>query len=188
MKSSLYKIALILTLSITVVLSCTSDKEKPFLITKEGIGLLTPSTRISQLDTIFQKDSISESAYEGELRYASTERYHIFTKEGNPLMEITPSQDSIKTISNIRIISDLYHTKAGISTKSTFGDITKNYTISSIQNTWNSVIISINELDVYFTIDKKMLDSKFKNNSSVDITAEDIPSDTPIKYFMISWN
>ncbi|GLB53282.1 hypothetical protein NBRC110019_23220 [Neptunitalea chrysea] len=187
MKKYTLKISIIVIIISLVITSCASDAENEFLITKDQVGLLTPTTHLDELETIFAKDSVSESAYEGELRYASTERFEIFDKTGAPLLEITPAKDSIHTIRSIKIISPKYYTKSGITVNSTFKDIKKQYPISSIDNLWTSVVIHVNDLNAHFTIDKKNLDPKFLKNTLYDVTENDIPETAPIKYFMIGW-
>lgn len=172
----------------TLVVACKDKKEDPFLVEKDRVGFLDRNTKVDRLENIFEEDSVSESAYQGELRYASTERFNIYDKKGSPLLEITPTLDENRTINSIHILSDKYETKKGISLKSTFGDLRKNYEISDIQSTWNNVVITINELNAYFTIDKRHLDYRFRKNTLLKIEASDIPDKAPIKYFMIGWN
>lgn len=168
--------------------SCVNDNEDPFLVQHDRVGLLDRNTRVDRLESLFANDSVAESAYEGELRYASTERFNIFEKDGAPLLEITPTMDGQRTINTIQILSKKYRTKKGISLKSTFGDIQEQYEINDIQSTWNNVVISVNEINAYFTIDKRFLDFRFRKNTLLKIEAKDIPEDAPIKYFMIGWN
>lgn len=182
------RLPFILLLTLLVSYACTNEQNNPFLVQTNSVGLLNKTTKISELKNIFKNDSIVESAYIGELRYASKERYRIIDVEGNPLLEITPTKDSIKTVNNVNILSKQYHTKKGIGLSSTFKDLKKNYEINEIQNTFKNIVININSINAYFTIDKIHLDYKFRNNIEFDVTEDDIPDDAPIKYFMIGWN
>ena len=93
---------LLFIIGILLLGSCTRN-EDTFLITKDSVGPLMRDTPISRLDSIFSKDSVVKSAYEGELRYASTERILIYEKSGVQLMEITPglNNENIKVVENI---------------------------------------------------------------------------------------
>ncbi|SFU32404.1 hypothetical protein SAMN05216480_101733 [Pustulibacterium marinum] len=169
-------------------ISCDSEAEKQYLVTNNSVGPISRETTIQNLESLFPEDSIAESAYEGELRYASTQHINIYSKNGEQLLDITPNQDSLHTIASIQILNEKYHTKKGISNKSTYGDLKKKYTITSIENAYNNVIISIKEIDAYFVIDKKHLHFTVQIDNNSKISEKDIPNDTPLKYFMISWN
>ncbi|UJH89708.1 hypothetical protein LZ575_11615 [Antarcticibacterium sp. 1MA-6-2] len=63
----------------------------------------------------------------------------------------------------------------------------KNYSISRIENTLNSAVVFIDELNIYLTIDKKELPSSLRFDTDTRITPNQIPDNAPIKHFMISW-
>ena len=67
-------------------------------------------------------------------------------------------------------------------------DIDNNYTISSIDNLINSVVISVNELNASFTIDKSEMPANTRFDRTLQIEASMIPENAKIKYFMLHWN
>ena len=87
------------------ITSCSTDKPvDPFLVKKYNIGLLTDSTTVRELDTIFKNDSI--------VRYVSGDEFagsinviEIFDKSGKKLLDLYPKEalDSTSVISNVRI-------------------------------------------------------------------------------------
>ncbi len=182
-----YPLLLLIIFMISIV-GCQQYNDNEFLITKSQVGLILKNTKIDEIPALFENDSVIESEYKGELRYASKQHITILDKAGNQLLKITPTQDSLKVISHIQILSSAYTTKKGISNKSTFGELKKNYTINSIENAYNNVIVSVTSLNAYFVIDKKHLPFHLQMDHKKEITEKDIPNDTPIKYFMISWN
>ncbi|WP_340074725.1 hypothetical protein [Leptobacterium sp. I13] len=167
---------------------CT-EKTDPFLITKGQVGYLTKETGVEELDSIFANDSIYEDGGIKGFGYASTVRYLIYEKGGKHLMTISPSKpsDSIRTIENIQIYDERYKTGKGVNVNSTFKTIKDNHKISKIVNTMNNVLIFVNEIDAYFTIDKKELPADLRYNTSQKIEAVQIPDNAKIKYFMIGW-
>ncbi|WP_296316873.1 hypothetical protein [Winogradskyella sp. UBA3174] len=185
MKKTLFTI-LICTL---LIVSCAKDQApNPFLIEKFNIGLLTDSTTVKELDSIFKNDSI--------VRYISGDEFagainsiEIFEKGGKKLLDLSPREalDSTAVISTVRFIDGRYMTKKKISTLSTFKDINEAYTISKIDNLINSILVSVNELNATFTIDKKELPASLRFNMEMTIDPLQIPEKARIKFFMVHW-
>ena len=138
-----------------VMASCTKQQD-PFLIEKHGIGFLTNSTTVNQLDSIFLNDSIVKFVGGDEFT-GNINNIDIYDKVGNHLLVLTPDEalDSTAVISNIRIMDSRYKTAKNISIMSTFKDIQSNYKINRIDNLINSINVNVNEINAYFTIDKK---------------------------------
>jgi hypothetical protein len=180
---------LFLSLLITGILltSCTK-KQDPFLISAKSIGLLNDSTQVRELKEIFSQDSIVFRTNDLEF-IGNKSDIEVFDKTGKHLLVLTPEtfQDSTSTIKTIKIIDARFKTIKGLSNASTFGDINNNYKISSIQNTLRNVVVFVNEIDAFFTIDKKELPAELQFNPSVQIEAIQIPEKAKIKYFMIGW-
>jgi hypothetical protein len=173
---------------ITIILiSCGRDSD-PFLIDSSRVGSLTKEIRINQLDSVFSEDSIVRKN-SGEEFFNSTSEIEIFDKDGKPLLILEPIQqfDSTSTVGYIQIMDPRFQTAKGLSMASTFGDVVENYEISRIENTLNSAVVFIDELNLYLTIDKKELPSSFRYDTNSRISASQIPDDAKIKYFMVSW-
>lgn len=168
--------------------SCEKKEANPFLVSKQNIGLLTDSTKVSTLDLIYANDSIIKKIAGDEFT-GRTNGIEIYEKGGKKLLELSPSQalDSTATISSIKIFDARFKTEKGISLNSTFGDIKANYKISSIQNTLRNVVILVNENNTFFTIDKKELPAELRFGVSKRIEAIQIPDTAKIKYFMLDW-
>ncbi|MBO6608031.1 hypothetical protein [Psychroserpens sp.] len=181
----------LLTIIIVAILftNCALDKaQDPFEISKQHIGLLTDSTQVKDLNMAFPQDSIV-NAIKGDEFSGQDNDIHIYDKDGNELLVLTPSHalDSTAVIKSVRIMNDNYNTSKNISINSTFKDIKDNYKISSINNLINSVVISVNEINGSFTIDKKELPANLRFDMTLKIEAVQIPDHAKIKYFMIHW-
>ncbi|WP_290698855.1 hypothetical protein [Lacinutrix sp.] len=176
----------LLTISI-VIASCKKEVD-PFSISKQNIGLLTDSTQVKDIKTIYAKDSIVKKIA-GDEFLGSINDIEIYEKGGKHLLSLSPKEalDSTTTIGNIKIYDTRYKTKTGINTLSTFGDIKTNHKISNIENTLRNVVIFVNENNTFFTISKDELPSELRFDMSKKIEATNIPDTAKIKYFMVGW-
>ena len=179
-------ILLICTLLIT---SCAKDTSvNPFLIEKHHIGLLTDSTQVKQLDAIFSNDSVVRYIAGDEFTGA-VNTIEIFEKGGKKLLNLSPKEalDSTSVISSVRIIDERYMTEKKISALSTFKDIKESYKISKVDNLIDAIVVSVNEINASFTIDKKELPGSLRFDMNATIDPIQIPEKAKIKYFMVHW-
>ncbi|WP_397362083.1 hypothetical protein [Olleya sp. R77988] len=179
----------LLALSIIAITftSCKTEMD-PFLIQNKNIGLLTDSTQVKDLKTIFAKDSII-SPIAGDEFTGTLNTIDIYEKGGKHLLSFTPKQalDSTATISSIRIKDPRFKTEKGINYNSTFGEIKSKYTITKIQNSFKSASIFVKESDVFFLIDKKELPGEFRFDMTKNIEEANIPDTAKIKELMLGW-
>ncbi|GGG55980.1 hypothetical protein [Bizionia arctica] len=183
MKKSIFSLAII-----TLLFVACKKEQDPFQISKQNIGLLTDSTQVKELKAVLVNDSVVERLLDKEFSFNRTD-IDVFDKAGNKLLTLTPKVlvDSTSTIETIKILDSRFKTDKGISTKSTFADIEKNYKISSIQNTLKNIVVFVNEINAFFTIDKSQLPAELQFDTSKKIEAVQIPGNAKIKYFMIGW-
>ncbi len=178
---------LVLILSIVLLASCTQEQDS-FLIFKQNIGLLNDSTQVKDLKTVFINDSIVTNI-SGDEFTGNINDIKIYEKGGKQLLIITPSQslDSTSTIKTIRVMDERYKTAKGLTRNSTFKTLKDNYTISSVQNTLRNIIVSTNDINAYFTIDKKELAAALRFDMNLKIDPIQIPDEAKIKDFYIFW-
>lgn len=184
----MYKSILSLLIVSSILSSC-SKQQDPFQISKQHVGLLTDSTQVKDLKSIYQNDSIVQFI-DGDEFTGSINDIEIYAKGGKKLLTLTPSQalDSTSYIKEIQIIDSRFKTDKNISTLSTFKDISSQYKISRISNSINSIIIAVNEINSSFVIDKKELPASLRFDMDLKIEATHIPDVAKIKYFFINWN
>lgn len=170
---------LITAIALVGLIACNHQKNE-FLITNTQVGALGKQTPIQKLDSIFAKDSIVNSTLEGELRYASTERITIFTKEGKELLEITPklNDKGEKIVESVFVLSPEYVTEKGISLESTFKQVKEKYPELEIDPSISSVIVTPKGQNFYFTFDKSALKDAFSLTDAV--TKNDIDENAKI--------
>ncbi|MFC4720750.1 hypothetical protein ACFO5O_00335 [Geojedonia litorea] len=171
-----------------IAFSCKKEVD-PFLISKHHIGLLTDSTQVKDLELVFPNDSIVKPI-KGDEFSGSTNDISIYEKGGKELLILAPNQvlDSTAVIKSVQIMDSRYKTEKGISTLSTFKDIDQNYKISRINNLINSIVITVDEINASFTIDKKELSPDLRFDLSLKIEKIQIPDKAKIKYFFVYWN
>ena len=150
--------------------------------------MLNDSTQVKDLKTIFSNDSVV-SYIAGDEFIGLVNSIEIFEKGGNKLLDLSPKEalDSTSVISSVRIIDKRYKTEKKLSVLSTFKDISDNYKISKIDNLINAILVSVNELNASFTIDKKELPASLRFDMNMTIDPIQIPGKAKIKYFMIHW-
>tara|TARA_B110000483_G_scaffold147958_1_gene176519 strand:- start:629 stop:1069 length:441 start_codon:yes stop_codon:yes gene_type:complete len=144
---------------------------------------------IKELKTIFKNDSLSKFIGGDEFT-GSTNTISVYEKEsGALLLELEPNSalDSLSTIRTVRIMDPRYKNQDGINSLSTFGELNFNYKISSIQNTLRSLIISVNDINAYFTLSKKELPEEMRYKMNSKIEAISIPESAKIKDFYLQW-
>ncbi|WP_445954730.1 hypothetical protein [Yeosuana sp.] len=164
-----------------------NQEQDPFQISKQHIGLLTNSTQVKDLKIIYAKDSIVKSDDNGFSGYNND--IEIFEKGGEKLLSLSPRipTDSTSLIQSVRIFDSRYKTDKNITINSTFKDIAKNYKITRIDNLINSIVISVNDINASFTIDKKELPANMRFDRSLKIEETHIPDDAKIKFYFITW-
>ncbi|WP_439152016.1 hypothetical protein [Winogradskyella sp.] len=185
MKNTLY---VVLICAILITGCAKNSVPDPFLIQKNNIGLLTDSTTVKELDAIFTNDSVVRYIAGDEFT-GSINTIEVYEKTGKKLLNLSPKEalDSTSVISSVRIMDQRYKTEKNISTLSTFKDINEAYKISKIDNLINAIVVSVNEINASFTIDKKELPASMRFKMDMTIDPLQIPEKAKIKYFMIHW-
>jgi hypothetical protein len=176
--------------SIIFLLICSScsNTASDTLIAKNKLGMISPETTISELSIVLKSDSIPQ--LEAITDFKTTTEIEVYNQSGELSLIIEPNyqNDSLITVDEIQILDSKYKTQKGLSIDSRFKTIYENYKIDNIQNSINSVILSIHELGAYIVIDKKHLPSELKFDSEVKIEANQIPNEAPIKYFWLRFD
>lgn len=188
MKFTLSTPIIIALLAITFQGCDSEPKTNPFGITKHSIGYLTDSTQVLELEAVFLNDSISKFKEDTGFTGVTT-NINIFDKQGNPLLVLSPkvSLDSTTTITTVKIEDARFITSKGITKNSTFGDIQKAYKINKVDNLINTIVVSVNEINASFSIDKKELPANMRFDMNLNIDPIQIPEEAKIKYFMLHW-
>ena len=175
-------------LTLLLFIQCTEEKDA-FLISNSTVGNLTIGMKIKQIDSIFAMDSIvrlnprqNESSTIGEVE--------IYEKGGKKLLLISPrdNYNPESLISNFQFFDDRYKTVKGLNINSTFKDVKDSYKIANIETTLSTVVVFLEDSDLFINIDKKELPENLRYNPNFVIEAVNIPDEAKIKYLILSWN
>ena len=175
----------LLLLTISLFWQCQQEKDVQFSIRKEGVGFLNRDTPFTDIASLYAVDSVVSDS---SLSFSLVNRINIFEKGGKPLLTVTPDNDSIQGIGNIRINDPRYTTDKGIGLNSTFKDIKEQYEIKKVVTSINNVVIFVKDHDVYFTIDREELPASLRYTRDINIEEVQIPDKARIKYLMIGWD
>ena len=170
-----------------LLLLVACQKDETFVIRNGQVGKITKYTKIKQLGSLFPNDSIVNLFAASNTNVPGV--VQIYQKGGKKLLEITPSKyaDDGQGISYIQILDERYKTEKGLSSKSTFKDFEKKYTISSIENMINNVMVSFQGYDFYIVISKDELPNELRFDNKSKIDKLQIPDNAKVKYFNVSW-
>ncbi|WP_299680482.1 hypothetical protein [uncultured Dokdonia sp.] len=172
----IYTVLLILIVCLT---SCTAE-DTTFSVTNEAVGPVTKITKTSDLEALFKGPNDS-------LVKTDSDNYVLFEKGGNKLMKLSAKKEDKEIIDHIQFFDNRYTTENGISLKSTFKDIQTSYTVKKISNMIDFIIVSVEESEVYFIIDKKHLSSEVRFSTASRLEPIQVPGEAPIKHFMFAW-
>lgn len=179
------KIVIALVVSVFFV-NC--QNESPYQISKNSLGNLNASSTIQEVETLFPNDSVVRTNMSNRFK-TQKQDIEIYNKSGDLIAVLEPRKnaDSTSTFKQARLTSEVFKTNKGFGPASTFKDMYENYTISSIQNAISNVIVSVDELGVYASINKKHLPEELRYDLDLTINATQIPDDAPFQYFWLSF-
>jgi len=179
---------IIATVSVTLLFIQCKEEINPFLISNDSVGTLTRGMTIKEINSTFAKDSIVKLYAQNE-ELPTQGEVEIYEKNGTKLVSISPvtNNDPDALISNFQFFDPRYKTDKGLNLSSTFKDIKANYKISNIETTISTVVIFLEDNDLFINIDKNELPENFRYNPNLVIDITNIPDEAKIKYFMLSW-
>ena len=160
-------------------------KEDKYTLAKGQVGKITAATKIYELKSIFEKDSLVSHLGEGDFADASYDEYLVYTKQDGHILTIKPKEqhDSTSTIESIQLFSKKYKTVKGLNLSSTFKDIIDNYSVNKVESVITSVLLYIDELNITVKIDNKELGIKDFGTQKISLTQ--IPDLAKIKELTI---
>lgn len=185
------KLKTISTLLLITFLFSQCTNENAFLIEKNRVGLISSTDKVSDIEMIFENDSVvshlSEGALgDGESKFkGDNDEYLIYSKEGKHLLTLVPkiSQDSSSTIKYVDVFDNKFKTDKELALTSQFKDVNLHYMINKVETTLSSATLYIDELNATITIDKKELGINPFSTDKVQL--EQIPEMAKLKSMTI---
>ncbi|NDK18836.1 MAG: hypothetical protein GW912_07510 [Zetaproteobacteria bacterium] len=180
------KNSLLLLFICILFIQCQSDKKH--LIQKSQVGFITKDTKVSDLDQLFETDSLVKPVYQVSQPKSAAEYYEVYAKNGDHLLTINieNSSDTSAIIQNVLIFSGDFHTKSKISVLSLFKDLKEKYQIEKVETAITSATVFVEELNATFNIGNK--DLGLSEFSTDEVKVEQIPDNAPFRYITVWFN
>ncbi|NBC56879.1 MAG: hypothetical protein GVY05_01140 [Bacteroidetes bacterium] len=173
-----------------IISSCQKSTEH--LIAKNQLGPLNNTTQVFEIETLLASDSVvkvnAKNAY-GNMIKSAIGQVKVYDTSGKQLLSIKPhgTLDSVAKIKNIRILTDKYKTKNGISIGSNFAEVKKHHDVSRIQSSPRSIIITLEDLNAFVSFDRKVLSGDLRFDLDADIKPTMIPDDAKVNRFWLNF-
>ena len=162
-----------------IISSCSSNKE--FEITEDSIGLISKTTLLSEIETLYAQDSVVVNGSSN-----SIEKIEVYQNQ-SLLFSLSPKTENPEQIGTVKVEDARFKIKgSGISLSSTFQEIQSEMEIDKIIPTAMSASIFVKNSPFLFAIDKSNLPESIKYGFD-PIEKTQVTESTPIKYFFISW-
>lgn len=171
----------LIAILIPAILFVQCAREDDTLIQRNQLGKINKNTSIEQLDKMFKNDSIEKYPKDDRL----IREYRVFGQNGKQVLVFMPlvQNDSIKGLELVKIYSDKYKTEKGISTGSTFGEVSGNYTINKIEPSFSAAILFIDEINATISLNKN--DLNLDEFDMRPIRQDQIPDEAGINYITL---
>lgn len=162
-----------------IISSCSSNKD--FEITEDSIGLISKTTLLSEIETLYAQDSVVVNGSSN-----SIEKIEVYQNQ-SLLFSLSPKTENPEQIGTVKVEDPRFKIKgSGISLSSTFQEIQSEMEIDKIIPTAMSASIFVKNSPFLFAIDKSNLPESVKYGYD-PIEKTQVTESTPIKYFFISW-
>jgi len=174
-----------------VITSCQKDTR--FLIAKNKLGNLNHTSKVYQIDSLLANDSVvktnARNAFGGTLT-SVVEDIKVYDTSEKQILNIKPfgSMDTLSKIRSIRVLTEKYKTKNGIGLGSTYKDLKTFYDVNSIQSLANSFIITLKDINVVVSFDRKVLPGEVRFDMEADIKPTMIPDDAKINRIWVNFS
>ncbi len=183
-----------LSLLIMLLVLTSCEKDNKFLIAKNQLGNLNNTTKIHEIKSLLQSDSVvnvsPKNAYGGTIS-STVGEVKVFntSARAEQILTIKPhgALDSLSHIKSIRVLSDKYKTDNGITIGSSFAEVKKHHNIDNIQSSLKSIIISLEDLNAFVSFDRKVLPGDVRFDLEADIKSTMIPDDAKINRFWLNF-
>lgn len=182
MKSKLLSLLLV----VLFLSACQNEtKDERYLIAKDQIGNLTKDIQIYQLDSVFAEDSVVNR--NNSKRFSRGNEIVVYKKGGGELLRLYPAKrfDTTSTISSVEVIDTIFKTDKGLGKGSKFEVLETNYSVSRVENTLGAAMVFVDELNMYFNVDKKEINEPTGMN--VKIKPSQIKKNAHLKHLWLDW-
>ena len=190
LKKETIRKTLILFIS-TLLFSCSYKQKSTddFLVTDTNVGIFYEGMTVNDVLKLVMDNQIKKVVdfddYENPY-----DDYQYFDSNKNHLLILTPEyQDDKKSkINRILIKDERYKTNKNIGLSSTYADLKEHYQITDYSPDLEQIVLTIDELNAWFSISKSQLSENWWNDNTKTIDISKIPDNATFDSFVIWWN
>ena len=181
----------IILLISTLMFSCSHGQKSidNFLVTNKGVGIFDKGMTVNDVLKLVGNDQIKKVVDLDDYENAYDD-YQYFDSNKNHLLTLTPEyQDDKKSKINRILIKDKrYKTNKKIGLSSTYADLKGNYQITDYSPDLEHIVLTVDELNAWFSISKSQLLENWWVDNSKTIDISKIPDNATFDSFVIWWN
>lgn len=173
-----------------ILSSCAKDNST--LIARNQLGYITQRTKFSDIEQILKRDSVvienATNPYGANIS-STVKSIRVYDTSGQQTLLIKPAagMDSLSAIKSIRVLTDKYKTKDGISLGSSYAEIKKHHDISNIQSSLKSVILTLKDINAFVSFDREVLPGDVRFDLDADIKKTMISDNAEINRFWLNF-
>ena len=175
---------------LALIFSCSNKPadKTDFLVTETSVGIFKRGITVKQLFDSAPKDQIKkvvdfddyENSYD-DYQYFDTNKKHLLT--------LTPTiqYDINSNINRILVLDKRYKTNKNIGLGSTYSDLKNNYEITNISPDFEHIVLTVGELNAWFSINKSQLLDNWWDENKKRIDSSKIPDSATFDSFVVWW-
>ncbi len=159
-----------------------------FLVTENSVGVLKNGMTVKDVLDITPKTQIIKVVDKDDYEN-SYDDYQYFDKNNNHLLTLTPTiqDDTQSKINRILILDKRFKTNKNIGLGSTYFDLKSNYKITDIAPDLEHIVLTVGELNAWFSINKNQLLDNWWDENKKQIDSSKIPNTATFDTFVIWW-
>ena len=159
-----------------------------FLVTENSVGIFKEGMTVKDVLDIIPKVQIKKVVDKDDCEN-SYDDYQYFDTNKTHLLTLTPTiQDDIQSkINRILILDNRFKTNKNIGLGSTYSDLKSNYKITDIAPDLEHIVLTVGELNAWFSINKNQLLDNWWDESKKKIDVSKIPDTATFDTFVIWW-
>ena len=173
-----------------LTISCVNKPtdKADFLVTENNVGVFKKGMSVKDVLDIIPKVQINKVVDKDDYEN-SYDDYQYFDTNKTHLLTLTPTiQDDIQSkINRILILDNRFKTNKNIGLGSTYADLKNNYKITDIEPDLEHIVLTIGELNAWFSINKKQLLDNWWDENKKQIDVSKIPDTATFDTFVIWW-
>ena len=159
-----------------------------FLVTENSVGIFKKEITVKDVLDIVPKTQIKKMVDKDDYEN-SYDDYQYFDKNKTHLLTLTPTtqDDTQSKINRILILDKRFKTNKNIGLGSTYSDLKSNYKITAIAPDLEHIVLTVGELNAWFSINKNQLLDNWWDENKKQIDSSKIPDTATFDTFVIWW-